>query len=57
MTSVEQINRADNSTFKEDRRSFVMILYFQVCLSVSVINDIDLSQIRTKATINDGRVH
>lgn len=30
VTSVEQINRADNSTFKEDGRGFVIILYFQV---------------------------
>lgn len=26
VTSVQQINRADNSTFKEDGRGFVMIL-------------------------------
>jgi len=34
VTSVEQINRADNSTFKENGRGFVTILYFQFRLTL-----------------------
>lgn len=39
MTFVEQINRADSSTFKEDRRGFMSRFCISKLVSVSITND------------------